>query len=228
MAELTHWVLESIRAHGSLSVMLGVLIESVIVPIPSPLIIMGAGAILIRPELSWTQALSPILLQIVLPGSLAATGGAFVGYAIGFWGGRTAIERFQRFFGFGWADVQAMEARLRRREAGWLIAALRAAPIVPLSLISIALGMIRWPVGSFAGWTWLGSVPRCLLLAYLGWLTRDAYQGLAYGLDRVETAVSILLLLVTGAGIFWLRRRFRSQHDPAQGNGARGRRQGTE
>src|SRR3989338_8386934 len=114
MAELTQWVLESIRTHGPLSVVIGVLIESVVVPLPSPLIIMGAGAILISPELSWAGALSPMVTRIVLPGSLAATAGAFIGYGIGFWGGRPVIERLERVLGFGWTDVEAMEARLQR------------------------------------------------------------------------------------------------------------------
>ena len=39
--------MDSIRAHGAWSVFVGVIIESVIVPIPSPLIIMGAGFVLI-------------------------------------------------------------------------------------------------------------------------------------------------------------------------------------
>lgn len=33
----------SIQAHGAWSVFIGVIVESVIVPIPSPIVIMGAG-----------------------------------------------------------------------------------------------------------------------------------------------------------------------------------------
>jgi membrane protein DedA with SNARE-associated domain len=39
-----NWIMDSIRAYGAWSVFAGVIIESVIVPIPSPLIIMGAGS----------------------------------------------------------------------------------------------------------------------------------------------------------------------------------------
>jgi len=83
VTEILNWIMDSIRAHGAWSVFVGVIIESVIVPIPSPLIIMGAGFVLISAELSFVQALVPITLQIVLPGSIASTLGAYVGYAIG-------------------------------------------------------------------------------------------------------------------------------------------------
>ena len=45
IGSITQWILETLRIHGAASVFIGVIIESVIVPIPSPLIIMGAGAI---------------------------------------------------------------------------------------------------------------------------------------------------------------------------------------
>jgi hypothetical protein len=89
VAELLNWIMDSIRSYGAWSVFLGVIIESVIVPIPSPLIIMGAGFVLISPQFSFFEALVPILLQIVLPGSVASTLGAYIGYGIGYFGGKT-------------------------------------------------------------------------------------------------------------------------------------------
>ena len=51
--------MESMRAHGQLSVFIGVMIEQIIVPIPSPLIIMGAGAILIPAGTFHSQCFPP-------------------------------------------------------------------------------------------------------------------------------------------------------------------------
>jgi membrane protein DedA with SNARE-associated domain len=209
MHELTQWVLDSIRAHGALSVFLGVIIESVIVPLPSPVIIMGAGAVLVPAELPLAQALQTVFWQIVVPGSIASTLGSLIGYGIGYWGGKPVVERARRFLGFGWDDVQAMERRLSARNGGPVIFLLRALPIVPLSLISIAGGLIRWPIGAFIGWTFLGSVPRCWLLGYLGWAMRGTYYRLAHGMDRVESLVSALIVVGILGVILWLRGRMR-------------------
>lgn len=207
MHELTQWLLDSIRSHGAFSVFIGVLIESVIIPIPSPLVIMGAAAILIPPELPLGTALGRIASHIVLPGAIGSTIGALIGYGLGFWGGKPVIDRLRRFLGFGWQDVQAMEQRLNRRHAGIILLLLRALPVVPLSLISIAAGLIRWPVVSFMGWTWLGSIPRCLLLGTLGWATGDAYYGLAHRMDRLEGLISGAIVVSSLILIVWLRQK---------------------
>ncbi|MDP2864959.1 MAG: hypothetical protein Q8O90_01815, partial [Elusimicrobiota bacterium] len=73
IAEITQWILELIKTHGPASVFIGVIIESVIAPIPSPVIIMGAGAILIPATLPAGPALWDIARFIVLPGALAST-----------------------------------------------------------------------------------------------------------------------------------------------------------
>lgn len=209
MGEILDWIMESIRTYGAWSVFAGVIIESVIVPIPSPLVIMGAGFILISPELSFTGALTPILLLIVLPGATGSTLGAFIGYGIGFWGGKPLVERWKGFLGLEWREVDAFQQRLRGGHVKATIFFLRALPIVPLSLISAAAGFVRLPPVTFTLWTLYGSIPRCLLLAYLGWGIGDAYHRLAHGIDRVETLLSLSIVLIVIGLIVWLRRRVR-------------------
>ena len=209
MGEILDWIMESIRTYGAWSVFAGVIIESVIVPIPSPLVIMGAGFILISPELSFTGALTPILLLIVLPGATGSTLGAFIGYGIGFWGGKPLVERWKGFLGLEWREVDAFQRRLRGSHVKATIFFLRALPIVPLSLISAAAGFVRLPPVTFTLWTLYGSIPRCLLLAYLGWGIGDAYHRLAHGIDRVETLLSLSIVLLVIGLIVWLRRRMR-------------------
>ncbi len=201
--------MDSIRAYGPWSVVVGVIIESVIVPIPSPLIIMGAGFILINAELKFLEALPPILLQIVLPGSLASTLGAYIGYGIGYWGGKPLVERWQGFLGFSWPDVKAMERRFQGGKVNTSIFFLRALPIFPLSVISAAAGLLRLPIKQFSLWTFYGTVPRCLFLGYLGWGLGETYQGIANGIDKAESIVSGLLIIAIFAVIIWLRAKVR-------------------
>lgn len=209
IGEITAWILESMRAHGGTSVFVGVIIESVIVPIPSPLIIMGAGAILIPPDLGWAAAARPILLQIVLPGSVASTLGAFIGYGVGYWGGKPLIDRYSGFLGFSWSDIEIAERRMKEGNVNAAIFFLRALPVVPLSLVSAAIGVTRWPVVPFTLWTFLGSVPRCLFLGYLGWLMQDTYHALATRINLVETLVSGGIVAGACLMVLWLRRRVR-------------------
>ena len=211
MTEILNWIMDSIRAHGAWSVFVGVIIESVIVPIPSPLIIMGAGFVLISAELSFVQALVPITVQIVLPGSIASTLGAYVGYAIGYLGGKPLVDRWKTFLGFSWSDVEALERRFQAGQVNTSIFFLRALPIFPLSVISAAAGLLRLPIGQFSLWTFYGTIPRCLFLAYLGWGLGETYQGIAKGIDKAEGIVSGILILAIFAVIIWLRARVRGK-----------------
>lgn len=211
MTEILNWIMDSIRAHGAWSVFVGVIIESVIVPIPSPLIIMGAGFVLISAELSFVQALVPITVQIVLPGSVASTLGAYVGYAIGYLGGKPLVDRWKTFLGFSWSDVEALERRFQAGQVNTSIFFLRALPIFPLSVISAAAGLLRLPIGQFSLWTFYGTIPRCLFLAYLGWGLGETYQGIAKGIDKAEGIVSGILILAIFAVIIWLRARVRGK-----------------
>ena len=211
MAEILNWIMESIRSHGAWSVFIGVIIESVIVPIPSPLIIMGAGFVLISPQFSFFEALGPILLQIVLPGAVASTLGAYIGYGIGYFGGKTVVDRWKGFLGFNWGDVEALERRFQGGRVNTTIFLLRALPIFPLSVISAAAGLLRLPLQQFSLWTFCGAIPRCLLLGYLGWGLGETYQGFAKGLDRAEGIVSGILILTIVGAIVWLRARVRGK-----------------
>ncbi|MPZ75889.1 MAG: hypothetical protein GEU77_05145 [Deltaproteobacteria bacterium] len=211
MTEILNWIMESIRSYGAWSVFIGVIVESVIVPIPSPLIIMGAGFVLISSELRFFEALMPMLLQIVLPGAVASTLGSYIGYAIGYFGGKPLVDRWKSFLGFSWSDVEALERRFQEGQVNTTIFFLRALPIFPLSVISAAAGLLRLPVKQFSLWTFYGTIPRCLFLGYLGWGLGETYQGMAKGLDKAEGIVSGILILGIFAVIIWLRARVRGK-----------------
>lgn len=211
MTDILNWIMNSIRAYGPWSVFVGVIIESVIVPIPSPLIIMGAGFVLISADLSFFQALLPIVLQIVLPGSVASTLGSYIGYGIGYFGGKPMVDRWERFLGFRWNDVAAMERRFQSGRINTSIFFLRALPIFPLSVISAAAGLLRLPLRQFSLWTFYGTIPRCLFLGYLGWGLGETYQGIAKGIDKAEGIVSGILILAIIGAILWLRARVRGK-----------------
>lgn len=211
MSELLNWIMNSIQAHGAWSVFIGVMIESIIVPIPSPIVIMGAGFLLISPEINAAEALIPITLLIVLPGSVASTLGAYIGYGIGYLGGKPLVDRWKGFLGFGWEDVEKLERRFRAGQVNASIFFLRALPIFPLSVISAAAGLFRLPLKQFSLWTFYGTIPRCFFLGYLGWLMGETYHKIGYGIDKVETAVSALIILLLMALILWLRVRVRGK-----------------
>ena len=199
------------RAHGQLSVFIGVMIEQVIVPIPSPMIIMGAGAILISPELSIPNAFLQILWLIVLPGTIASTLGSYIGYTISYYGGKALVIRFQRFLDVDWNQIERLEKRFQGKKEAWSLFLARAIPVFPISLVSIFSGLFRIPIRPFTLYTFLGSIFRCLFLGFVGWWAGATYEKVAGHLDSLETIISILMLIAMGGVLGYLYYKFRRQ-----------------
>ena len=209
ISEITRWIMELMRTHGQLSVFIGVMIEQIIVPIPSPLIIMGAGAILILPGLSIPNAFLQILWIIVLPGSIASTLGSYIGYMISFYGGKTLVLRFQRFLDVDWDQIERLEKRFQGKKEALSIFLSRAIPVFPISLVSIFAGLLRVPIKPFTLYTFLGSIFRCFFLGFFGWWIGSTYEKVATRLDSVETIVSILMLIGMFVAFGYLYKKFR-------------------
>jgi membrane protein DedA with SNARE-associated domain len=209
ITEITQWIMESIRAHGQIAVFIGVMIEQIIVPIPSPLIIMGAGAILIAPALSIPNAFVQILWLIVLPGAIASTLGSYIGYLISFYGGKALVLRFERFLGVNWDEIGNLEKRFEGKKEALTIFLTRAIPVFPISLVSIFAGLLRVPLRPFTLYTFLGSIFRCFILAFVGWWIGSTYEKVATHLDSVETVVSIFMLMGMAAALGYLYLKLR-------------------
>jgi membrane protein DedA with SNARE-associated domain len=207
VGEITDWILGTLRYHGGWSVFLGVLIEQIIIPIPSPVIIMGAGLILIPAQAAWAAAMTKISLEIVLPGSAASLLGAWGMYYVGLWGGKIFVDRFQRFLGFNWMDVQALGSRMSVHGVALSLFFLRALPIVPLSLVSLVGGVLKVRTSVFLIWSFLGSIPRCFFLAVLGWQLGHGALEWARGVNRFETFVSLGLVAVGAGVVLYLRKK---------------------
>ena len=201
--------MELMRTHGQLSVFIGVIIEQIIVPIPSPIIVMGAGAILISPELSIPNAFLQISWIIVLPGTIASTLGSYIGYLISYYGGKALVVRYQRFLGVDWKEIENLEKRFQGKKEALSIFFSRAIPVFPISLVSIFAGLLRVPVRPFTFYTFLGSMFRCLFLGFVGWWIGATYEKVATRLDSVETIISILMLIVMGGVLGYLYYKFR-------------------
>ena len=209
VGEITQWIMESMRDHGQFAVFIGVMIEQIIVPIPSPLIVVGAGALLILPTLSIPTALLQILWIIVLPGAIGETLGSYIGYTVSYYGGRTLVARFQRLLDVDWDGIASLEKQFKGRKEVVSLFLLRAIPVFPISLVSVFAGLLRIPFKPFTICTLCGAIFRCFFLGFIGWWIGTTYEKLAAHLDSAETIVSIGMLIGMFAVLGYLYLKFR-------------------
>ena len=187
-------------AVGYLGVALWVAIESVIIPIPSELVLPFAGFLV-----GQGTAIEPITGQpwnvvlVTLFGTLGATLGALIAYAIGWYGGRPLIERWGRYLGITPADLdRADDFFARHGDAAAFFG--RMVPIIR-SLVSFAAGVAHMRLGRFIVFTFLGSLPWTLLLVVAGMVMGANWEEIGAILKRFEYLVLAVLVVI---GLFWI------------------------
>jgi membrane protein DedA with SNARE-associated domain len=191
------------EAVGYLGVALWVAIESVIIPIPSELILPFAGFLVGEGD-----AIEPLTggpwqyWLVVLAGTIGATLGALVAYGIGAWGGRPLIERWGRLLGITANDLDRMDAFfLRHGQAASFFG--RMLPVIR-SLVSFGAGVARMPLGPFVVFTFLGSLPWTMLLVFAGVQLGANWDAVGGVLKQFEYAIVALLVVIALAWV-WVR-----------------------
>ena len=207
----TNEIFNYIRLHGVISVILGGLIEQIIVPIPSPIIPMAAGFLLIEPGVLSLGVLWDIFIKAALPFAIGSTIGSTIVYLVAWFGGKWAIDKFHKWLGIDWGDIEGLQKKYFNGKSTdeFLIFAFRAIPMIPSVLISAACGVIRTKPLSFYLFTFLGLLVRGIILGFLGWKSGDALFEIAGGLDKGEMILSIiiLLLIIVFFGVMFFTRK---------------------
>jgi membrane protein DedA with SNARE-associated domain len=191
------------EAVGYLGVAMWVAIESVIIPIPSELILPFAGFLV-----GEGRAIEPITGQpwslplVVAAGTLGATVGALVAYAIGYWGGRPLLLRWGRWFGITAQDLDRMEAFFAKHGAAASLIG-RLIPVVR-SLVSFGAGVGRMPIVPFTVFTFVGSLPFTFVLVFVGVQLGANWESIGAILKQFEYLI-IGILAVIVLAFLWVR-----------------------
>ena len=144
-----------ISNYGDFGVFAAMFLESSIVPIPSEVVIVAASAVGLP------------LAAIVIFGSLGATLGAMVGYAIGRYVGLPVILRFGKYILITPQRLEKADV-FAQKYGAWGVLIGRLIPIIPFKVFSIASGITRIPFIPFVACTFIGVVPRMYLLGLFG------------------------------------------------------------
>lgn len=158
LAILAHFIIATISASGYAGVTLLMAIESACIPLPSEIIMPFAG------YLAHTGRLS--LTGVAVAGAVGCNIGSAVAYWIGAAGGRPFIARYGRFVLLNQHDLDRAE-RFFGKFGALTVFIGRLLPIVR-TFIALPAGIARMSQVKFHIYTFLGSLPWCYVLAYVG------------------------------------------------------------
>lgn len=176
-------------------------VESACLPLPSEVILPFAGFLVSRGEMN--------LYLVATIGALGCNLGSAVAYAVGWYGGRPAIERWGQYVLLTREDLKRADWFFDRF-GGPAVLIARLLPVVR-TFIALPAGIAAMPLWRFHLYTFLGSWPWCFLLAYVGMLLGDKWGSdprLALAFHYFDYAILAFVVIAVGRFV-WMRRRRR-------------------
>src|ERR1043166_3545959 len=152
------FIVATISALGYGGIVLLMAIESACIPLPSEIIMPFSGYLVYTGELN--------LWIVSVAGAVGCVLGSLVAYWVGMYGGRPFIEKYGRFVLISHHDLDLAE-RWFARYGEAIVFFSRLLPVVR-TFIAFPAGVARMNLARFTLYTFLGSLPWCLGLAYVG------------------------------------------------------------
>src|SRR5262244_2119396 len=158
IADLAGFIIAVISKTCYLGVLLLMAIDSVCIPLPSEVIMPFSGYLVYTGRFS--------LLGVSVAGAVGCVVGSLVAYYIGMYGGRPLIEKYGRYVLISRHDLDLAD-RWFSRHGEVVVFASRLLPVIR-TFIAFPAGVSRMNLTRFVLYTFLGSLPWCLGLAYVG------------------------------------------------------------
>lgn len=171
---------------GYFGMFLGMILEAVIIIIPSEVILATGGILAGRGIFSFWMA-----FLVGLVGSVFC---AIIIYLIGYFGGRSFVKKYGKFFFMKEEDIEKCDIWFEKY--GPLAAFLtRNFPIVR-TLISLPMGISKVNFPRFVLFTTLGSIPWTFAFVYVGYALGNNWIILNNFVKKLKLPIIILLILL--------------------------------
>jgi membrane protein DedA with SNARE-associated domain len=158
------------------------------------------------------------LFAVAIAGAVGCVLGSLVAYWVGMYGGRRLIEKYGRYILISHHDLDLAD-RWFARYGEMIVFFSRLLPVVR-TFIAFPAGVARMNLTRFVVYTFLGSLPWCLGLAYVG-------QKLGEQWDKNETLKTwfhrfdfLIGIIIVAAVAWWIWRHVKNSRSPEASNQA--------
>ncbi len=192
-------IVGTISALGYPGVVLMMGIESACIPLPSEIIMPFSGYLVYTGRFN--------LWAVSAAGAAGCVLGSLVAYYAGMWGGRPFIEKYGRYVLISLHDLNVADRWFARR-GELIVFASRLLPVIR-TFIAFPAGVAKMNLSRFVIYTFVGSFPWCMGLAYVGqklgeqWDKNDTLKTWFHRSDFVIGIIGVL------AVVWWVRRHLK-------------------
>ena len=196
---LAGFIIYVISSMGLPGIVLLMAIESACIPLPSEVIMPFSGYLVYLGKHS--------LWSVGLAGAVGCVVGSVPAYYLGMYGGRPLIEKYGRYILMSHRDLDLAERWFARHGEATVFFA-RLLPVVR-TFIAFPAGVARMDMTRFVAYTFAGSLPWCLGLAYVGMAMGERWPTLREYFHKFDLLIGAAIV----AGIVWYVRRHLKNRD---------------
>ena len=190
---LASFVIFVISMMGLPGIVLLMAIESACIPLPSEVIMPFSGYLVFLGKYS--------LWSVGLAGAIGCVVGSVPAYYLGMYGGRPLIEKYGKYILMSRHDLDMADRWFERHGEATVFFA-RLLPVIR-TFIAFPAGVARMEMKRFIAYTFAGSLPWCLGLAYVGMVMGEQWPVLREYFHKFD----LLIGAAIAAGIVWYVRR---------------------
>lgn len=187
------FVINAISQLGYAGIAVMMAIESMCIPLPSEIIMPFSGFLVSKGQFT--------LIGITMAGSVGSVVGSIIAYAAGAWGGRDFIQKYGKYILITNHDLEIAD-RFFTKYGRSAIFFSRMLPVVR-TFISLPAGISRMNFSQFVAYTFIGSLPWCFALGYLGEILGDRWDILGGYFHKFDVVIVVLFF----AGVAWFIKR---------------------
>lgn len=196
---LSGFIVATISALGYFGIVLLMAIESACIPLPSEIIMPFAGYLVSTGQMNFWL--------VGLAGAVGCVLGSMVAYWAGMYGGRPLVEKYGRYVLVSRHDLDLAD-RLFAKYGEAIVFTARLLPAIR-TFIAFPAGVARMNVPRFIFYTFAGSLPWCLGLAYIGQKLGEQWnkdETLKTWFHRFDFVIGIIVVLLA---VWWVWRHLK-------------------
>ncbi len=195
---MDNYVLSLIGNFGYLGMFLGMVLEAVIIIIPSELILATGGILAGQGVFSFWGAF--------ITGLLGSVFCAIIIYYMGYFGGKGFAMKYGKYFFMKDNEVEKSNSWFNKY--GLIAACIgRNVPIVR-TLVSLPIGIARLSFKRFLLYTIIGSIPWTFVFVYFGYALGNNWVILKQVTSRLKVPIIILLAVLVVSWIYKMLKNF--------------------
>lgn len=193
---LASFIITSISVLGYPGIVFMMAIESACIPLPSEIIMPFSGYLVFTGRFT--------IFDTALAGAIGCVVGSVAAYAVGKYGGRQFILKYGKYVLISHHDIELAD-RWFNKYGQFVVFFSRLLPVIR-TFISLPAGVAQMRFIPFVVYTFIGSLPWCYLLAYIGFKLGEKWDTLGVYFHKFDIAIGGLILVMV---VLWVKRHIK-------------------